>query len=151
MRGGEDRRSHGRVADRVGDDVRERLLHAAPVGDHSQRIRIDIERDPLAALLGEDRVIRDDIAHERDRVDLLPVEGDLAFLEARHLEELGGELLEALHVALRALRELALGLRERPGALSEQQLDRATDDRERAPKVVRHRREEFALDAVGLS
>ena len=57
-------------------------------------------------------MIRDDVAHQSDRVDLLPIQRDLAFLELRHLEKLRGELLEALDVALRALRELALRLRE---------------------------------------
>src|SRR3979490_751006 len=95
MRRDEDRCALRRVADRIDDEVGERLLHLAAVRDDTRRIRIDVERDPLPLLLGEYGVVCDHIADERDGVDLLFVERDLSFFEPRHLQELGGEVLEA--------------------------------------------------------
>src|SRR5438105_9976676 len=109
VRGDEDRRAMRGVADGVDDEVRKCLVHLAPVGDNTGRIWIDVQRDPLPLLFGEDGVVGDHVPDERDRVDLLSVERDLSFLETRHLEKLRGEVLEAPDVPLGALGELALG------------------------------------------
>src|SRR5713101_4101907 len=150
MRRDEDRSAAGRVANGVHDEIRKSLLHLAAVRDDAGRIRVDVERDPLPLLLGEDGVVRDHVADERDRVDLLLVERDLSLFETCHLQELRREVLEAADVSLGALGELALGRGERSGALSEQKLYGAAHDRERAAEIVGHRRKELALDPVGL-
>src|SRR2546430_670765 len=58
------------------------------------------------------------------------------------------ELLEASHVALSALRELALARSQHTRPFAEEQLDRAAHDGEGAAEIVRHRREEVALHLV---
>jgi len=150
VRHDQDRRALGRVADRVDDEIGEGLLHLAAVRDDTRRIGIDVERDPLPLLLGEDRMVRDDVPDQRDGVDLLFVERDLTLFEARHLQKLGGEVLEAPDIPLGALGELPLRRGETPWPLAEKELDGATNDGERAAEVVGHRCEELALDPVGL-
>ena len=136
VRRNENRRAVRRVPDRVDDEIRERLLHLAAVGHDAGRVGVDVERDPLPLLLGEDGVVGDHVADERDGVDLLLVQCDLSLFEARHLQELRGEVLEAPDVSLGALGELALGRGERSGPFSEKKLDRTAHDRERAAEVV---------------
>ena len=53
-------------------------------------------------------MVGDDLAEEDAHVQLLRFERDGALLEARHLEQILGELLEAPHVPLGALGKLAL-------------------------------------------
>ena len=103
-----DRRSRRSVLDRVADEIAERLAQPPAIGGHRHRLRRCIEREPLLSLLGQDLVVRDDLAEERPHVEVLGLERDRALLEARHLEQVLGELLEPAHVPLGALGQLAL-------------------------------------------
>ena len=140
VRRDEDGSALRRVADRVDDEVGESLLHLASVRDNAGRIGIDVQRDPLPLLLGQDRVVSDHVPDEGDGVDLLFIEGGLTFLETGHLEELRGEVLEAPDVPLGALGELALRRGERSRPLPKKELHGPAHDGQRTAEVVGHRR-----------
>lgn len=72
-------------------------------------------------------------------------------LDARHLEQVLGELLEPVHVPRGANDQLVLSRVHRTGPLRHEQLDRAADDGQRAAEVMRHLREELALHLLELA
>src|SRR5258706_4150787 len=148
VRPDDDRRTIRRELDRVVDEIADGATHPAHIRRDRDRLHTTFKLESLLARLREHAVILDDLAHQGAGVDLDALEQDRAVFDARHLEEVLGEFLEPVHVAIGALRELVLGSRERSGTLAEEDLERAADDCERAAEVMGHRRKELRLHAI---
>ena len=136
-----------RELDGVGEEVPDHLLQAAVIGRHGAEGRIQTRLQPNAFGIGG-RLHRFHRGHDDgDQIDGPDVQAELARDDAGHVEQVFDQLSQEAGVTLDHLRAPAgAGGIERPGS---EKAHPSQDGVERRAELVRKRREEFVLGAVG--
>ena len=136
-----------RELDGVGEEVPDHLLQAAVIGRHGSEGRIQTRLQPNAFGIGG-RLHRFHRGHDDgDQIDGPDVQAELARDDAGHVEQVFDQLSQEAGVALDHLRPSAgAGGIERPRS---EKAHPSQNGVERRAELVRKRREELVLGAVG--
>ena len=140
----------GRELQGVGDVVVEDLLELAGVGHDRRDERVDAP-DDLDALLGGQRAQGvADLPDDGAGLDRLRTELDLAGLHLGQVEDVVDELQEMPGAGEDVAEELLVLGGDRPHLAVVHELGEADDAVQRRAELVRHVRQELALEPVGL-